>query len=98
MTAVQTPSDIPVTIRPFRAEDAHACQTLYREGLIGSTKLAENDTGFDIDDIDGAYMKRPGNCLFVAENEAGEVVGMIGVQHHEASTGEVRRLRVRQDS
>jgi ribosomal protein S18 acetylase RimI-like enzyme len=90
--------DIPVTIRTFRPADSHACQTLYHDGLIGDGKIADNDTGFDIDDIEAAYMKRAGNCFFVAENRAGEVVGMIGVHHHEESTGEIRRLRVRRDS
>jgi ribosomal protein S18 acetylase RimI-like enzyme len=90
--------DIPVTIRPFKREDQQACQKLYREGLLGANKISENDTGFDIDDIESSYMKRPGNCFFVAIDPAGVVVGTIGVQHHEDSTGEIRRLRVRQDS
>jgi GNAT superfamily N-acetyltransferase len=34
----------------------------------------------------------------VAENEQGEVVGIIGVQQDEPGIGEIRRLRVRQDS
>jgi len=95
---MDVPANIPVTIRPFRPEDQHACQTLYREGLIGDTKLADNDTGFDMDDIESAYMKKPGSCFFVAIDPAGSVVGTIGVQHHEESTGEIRRLRVRRDS
>ncbi len=90
-------TDIPVTIRPFRPGDQPACQTLYHEGMLGG-HLAENDTGFDIDDIASAYCGRPGNCFLVAENAAGEVVAMIGVQHHDEGTGEVRRLRVRSDS
>ena len=90
-------SDIPATIRPFRPEDQAACQTLYREGMLGG-HWAENDTGFDIDDIAATYCGQPGSCFLVAENPAGEVVGMIGVQHHDAGTGEVRRLRVRRDS
>ncbi len=91
-------ADIPVTIRRFRAGDQGACQSLYRDGLLSGGHLAENDTGFDIDDIAAAYTARPGGCFLVAENAAGEVVGMIGVQHHDAGTGEVRRLRVRPDS
>jgi ribosomal protein S18 acetylase RimI-like enzyme len=90
-------ADIPVTVRPFRPGDLADCQTLYREGLIGSTKIADNDTGFDIDDIESAYMKKEGNIMYVASDDSGEVVGMIGVQHHEESTGEIRRLRVRRD-
>jgi len=83
-------------IRSFRQGDLPACQKLYVEGLLGG-KLAENDTGLDIDDIDSAYMGTEGNHFWVAENEAGEIVGMIGVQHHDQGVGQVRRLRVRQD-
>ena len=90
------PPDIPVTIRPFRPADQPACLTLYRDGLLGGS-LADNDTGFDVDDIDAAYCQRAGNCFLVAEDAAGAVVGMVGVQHHEAGAGEVRRLRVRRD-
>jgi len=87
---------IPVTIRTYRPEDAPVCKVLYREGLIGG-KLSENDTGADIDDIERAYLAVDGNHFWVAENQTGEVVGMIGVQHHEPGVGEIRRLRVRQD-
>jgi GNAT superfamily N-acetyltransferase len=89
-------SEIAVTIRPWESKDADTCRMLYREGLIGGT-LAENDTGADIDDIAQAYMHVVGNHFWVAVNSADEVVGMIGVQHHEAGVGEIRRLRVRQD-
>ena len=99
--AAQLPP-IPVNIRSFKSEDLTHCRTLFVEGLIGG-KIAENDTGLDIDDIDSAYMKTPGNNFWVAETTAdadgaaGEIVGMIGVQHHEAGVGEIRRLRVRSD-
>jgi len=94
-------SDPPETIfrvRDFRPEDLPACRKLYVEGLIGG-KLAENDTGSDIDDIEWAYMKPPGNHFWVAETTTSppQVVGMIGVQAHEAECGEIRRLRVRSD-
>ena len=92
------PPDISVTIRPFRPDDQGACHALYSDGLLGGHHLAGNDTGFDIDDIAAAYTSRPGHCFLVAENGAGEVVGMIGVAHHDEGTGEVRRLRVRPDS
>ena len=88
-------SQIPISIRDFRSQDLPACRKLYVEGLIAG-KLAENDTGFDIDDIEWAYMKPPGNHFWVAE-VGGDVVGMIGVQAHEAGCGEIRRLRVRSD-
>jgi ribosomal protein S18 acetylase RimI-like enzyme len=89
-------------IRSYMQQDLPACRHLYVEGLVGG-KLAENDSGLDIDDIEQAYMSMPGNHFWVAETTAvsdgkpGEVVGMIGVQHHEEGLGEIRRLRVRQD-
>ena len=91
----------PFAIRSFRAGDLSACTQLYREGLLGG-KIAENDTGLDIDDIDQAYMTHPGSHFWVAEiaptnGGASDIVGMIGVQHHEDNVGEIRRLRVRQD-
>src|SRR5215471_14662101 len=93
-------SPIPARIRSFRCEDLPACRQLYVEGLLGG-KLAENDTGLDIDDIDRAYMSKPENHFWVAEicepNMPGEVVGMIGVQQFLANRGEIRRLRVRSD-
>jgi ribosomal protein S18 acetylase RimI-like enzyme len=102
--AAQDLPDLPVVVRSFRNEDLPACRKLYVEGLLGG-RLAENDTGLDIDDIDAAYMKTPGNHFWVAECTdpdgsgagAGDVVGMIGVQHHEEGVGEIRRLRVRSD-
>src|SRR5439155_9047690 len=86
-------------IRSYRAGDAPACTQLYREGLLGG-KIAENDTGLDMDDIEQAYMSAPGSHFWVAESIAHderppEVIGMIGVQHHEDNVGEIRRLRVR---
>jgi ribosomal protein S18 acetylase RimI-like enzyme len=86
-------------IRSFRAGDLPACTQLYREGLLGG-RIAENDTGLDIDDIESAYMLHQGSHFWVAETDsppAREIVGMIGVQHHEDNVGEIRRLRVRHD-
>ena len=86
-------------IRSFRREDLPACTRLYREGLIGG-RIAENDTGLDIDDIEQAYMNHRGSHFWVAEldgdgNGGGpQLVGMIGVQGHEQNSGEIRRLRV----
>lgn len=83
--------DPSITLRSFEPRDAEACRTLYHDG-----RIAENDTGLDIDDIEAAYMNR-GNHFWVAVNASGEVVGMIGVQQHDAGVGEIRRLRVRRD-
>jgi ribosomal protein S18 acetylase RimI-like enzyme len=90
-------SETSVRIRSFRAEDLPACRQLYVEGLLGG-KLAENDSGLDIDDIDQAYMRTEGNHFWVAEADgSNEVVGMIGVQHFSEGDAEIRRLRVRSD-
>src|SRR5262245_61551224 len=86
------PNSTEFTIRPFRPADLRACKRLYTEGLLGG-KLAENDTGLDLDDIESTYMKVPGNCFWVAESKE-EVVGMVGVQHLDEGCGEIRRLRV----
>lgn len=97
------PDNLSFRIRSYRSDDAAACLQLYREGLLGG-KIADNDTGLDMDDIDRAYMAEPGSHFWVAESteagngHGGEIIGMIGVQHHEESVGEIRRLRVRTDS
>lgn len=96
MASVNSAPDSTVTIRSFRPEDMEACRVLYVEGLLGG-KLAENDTGLDIDDIESAYMKTPGNHFWVAETVDAKIVGMIGVQRHEDDAGEIRRLRVSRD-
>lgn len=93
---MQGPSESPVRVRSYAPGDTEACRTLYREGLLGG-HLAENDTGLDIDDIEVAYMKIPGNHFWVAELSDGQVAGMIGVMQHERGVGEIRRLRVRSD-
>jgi aspartate N-acetyltransferase len=87
---------IPATIREFRPDDQAACAALYQDGLIGG-RIADNDTGIDVYDIAQTYMRSPGNCFWVAESFAAEVVGMIGVQHYDEGVGEIRRLRVHQD-
>jgi ribosomal protein S18 acetylase RimI-like enzyme len=79
-------------IRSFQPQDQRACLRLYSEGLIGG-KIADNDTGLDIDDIQGVYMEHAGNHFWVAEAE-GQIVGTVAVQHHDEGVGEIRRLRV----
>jgi ribosomal protein S18 acetylase RimI-like enzyme len=93
---MEGPTDIPVAIRSFRPSDARECKKLYYEGLLGG-KLADNDTGLDIDNIEAGYLSSPGNHFWVAETPDEEIVGMIGVQHYEEGVGEIRRLRVRSD-
>jgi ribosomal protein S18 acetylase RimI-like enzyme len=88
--------EISVTLRDFDARDQTACDALYREGLLGG-KLAENDSGLDLDDIQSTYMRVEGNHFWVAQTPEAKVVGMIGVQHHDEGVGEIRRLRVHPD-
>lgn len=112
MPAVMSvPADPSVRIRGFRPADQAACGRLYEEGLVGGS-LSDNDTCADLDDIHSAYMKCAGSHFWIAEVKQGipgaangggaaavggfEVVGMIGVQHHDAGSAEIRRLRVAQ--
>ncbi|HWE04769.1 MAG TPA: GNAT family N-acetyltransferase [Tepidisphaeraceae bacterium] len=90
---MEAPAKSPFSIRSFRPSDAAACKLLYLEGII-SGKIADNDTGYDIDDIESAYLKYPGNHFWVSQTEDGQVVGMVGVQQHDEGVGEIRRLRV----
>src|SRR3954471_11824824 len=92
------PDSVPFTIRSYRDGDADACAQLYREGLLGG-KIAENDTGLDMDDIPAAYLANSGSHFWVAEmpGPLHQIVGMIGVQQREDIVGEIRRLRVRHD-
>lgn len=85
-----------IRIRSFEGRDHAVVRQLYTDGLLGG-RLAENDTGFDIDDIQHAYMQASGSHFWVAENQQNDVVGMIGVQQLDAGVGEIRRLRVRVD-
>ena len=91
------PGDVPISIRTFAARDSKACGELYRDGLLGG-KIAENDTGFDMDDVQSAYLANSGSHFWVAELPENKcIVGMVGVQHHEDNVGEIRRLRVHKD-
>ena len=81
------------SIRGFRKEDLPSCRTLYSEGLVGGS-IASNDTAADLDDIEAVYMNQAGNHFWIAQNDRGEIVGMIGVQSHESGAAAIRRLRV----
>ena len=95
-TAHPNPTPLPVTLRSYGDADHEACRRLYTDGLLGG-KIADNDTGIDIDDINAAYMRSPDSHLWVAQTPSGDIVGMVGVQQHEPGVGEIRRLRVRAD-
>jgi ribosomal protein S18 acetylase RimI-like enzyme len=90
---MQSQEETSIAVRSFKPTDLPACRKLYIEGLIAG-KIAENDTGLDIDDIESAYMNVPGCHFWVAVLPGGEVAGMIGVQQHDEGVGEIRRLRV----
>jgi len=90
---MEGPNEQLLAVRSFKPADLPACRKLYIEGLIAG-KIAENDTGLDIDDIESAYMNVAGCHFWVAELPGGEVAGMIGVQQHDKGVGEIRRLRV----
>ena len=86
---------IAVTVRSYQPADAAACKRLFGAGRMNGV-VVENDTAVDLDDIQGAYFAS-GGCFFVAPDCDGVVLGMIGVQQHEGSEAEIKRLRVRQD-
>ena len=88
---MDTTPDIPAIIRSFAPMDDLECKTLFRHC---TSRMPDNDTGYDIADIQSAYMKDPGNHFWVALSPDGEIIGMIGVQQHDAGIGEIRRLRV----
>lgn len=95
---MDAPSDLAIVVRPYRASDHAACRRLFVEGLVGG-RIADGDTGADIEHIGRHYLACPGNHFWVAEltPTAGggvEVVGMVGVRQHGDGTGEIRRLRV----
>jgi ribosomal protein S18 acetylase RimI-like enzyme len=90
MTATPAPT---WRIRDFHPADLPTCRKLYVDGLLGG-KLAENDTGLDIDDIESAYMETDGNHFWVAADASDHPIGMIGVQQHDQGVGQIRRLRV----
>ena len=84
----------PYRIRSVQTKDLKECRRLYTEALLGNS-LLPNDTGWDMDNIELVYMSSPVNHFWVAVTENDdEVVGMLGVQHHETGVGEIRRLRV----
>jgi ribosomal protein S18 acetylase RimI-like enzyme len=90
---MEQPKNSPYPIRSFSPSDSAACKALYLEGIIKG-KIADNDTGYDIEDIESAYMKYPGNHFWVSHTDDGQVIGMVGVQQHDEGVGEIRRLRV----
>jgi ribosomal protein S18 acetylase RimI-like enzyme len=90
-------TNLPITIRSYQVADQTACQTLYLEGLVGG-RIAPTDLGLDIHDIPAAYLACPESHFWVAENTQREIVGCVGVQQSDPGVGQIRRLRVRQDS
>jgi len=85
--------DYPIKVRSYCAADASACKALYVDGLI-TGKLVENDICVDMDDLETAYLNTPDSHFWVAQDQTGAVVGMVGVQAIETGVGEIRRLRV----
>ena len=59
--AVSELPPIPVRIRTYESRDRDVVKHLYAEGLIGG-HIAPNDTGLDIDDVQGAYLSSPSSA------------------------------------
>lgn len=81
-----------LTVRTYQAQDQPAVDRLYTDGLLAG-QIAPNDTGADIENIHDAYLTEDRNHFWVALIED-QVVGMIGVDHDQQHTAEIRRLRV----
>jgi ribosomal protein S18 acetylase RimI-like enzyme len=94
---MESQGELAFVVRPYRACDRQACRKLFYEGLVGG-RIADGDTGADIDCIETHYLAVDGNHFWVAEvstgNGSSPVVGMIGVQAKGDGTAEIRRLRV----
>lgn len=93
---MQTPGELSITVRSYRASDRQACQRLFLEGLIGGE--LPRATPDQISTRSTHYMADEGSRFWVAEvpDAAGVplVVGMVGVLTHQEGTAEIRRLRV----
>jgi len=61
-----------------------------------SGEAQANDTGADIENIDGAYIVPNRCCFWVGEYDQ-QVIAMIGVAEDEQDVAEIRRLRVQPD-
>ena len=79
-------------VRTYEDQDQQAVDRLYTDGLLAG-QIAPNDTGADIENIRDAYLTEARNHFWVALMDD-QVVGMIGVDHDQQHTAEIRRLRV----
>ena len=59
-------SHLGFVLRPYRPCDAAACRRLFVEGLVGG-RIADGDTGVDVEQVEQHYLARPGNHFWVAE-------------------------------
>jgi CheY-like chemotaxis protein/N-acetylglutamate synthase-like GNAT family acetyltransferase len=83
-----------VSIRSYQPSDQAAVARLYVAGMLCG-EPDRSDTAADLDFIQEAYFSQPADHFWVAE-QAGRVVGTIGVVHDE-SIAQIRRLRVDPD-
>ena len=97
-------------IRHFEDPDQEPCRRLFREGLLGGqipdsdTGLDIDDirgaycadplNNFWVAQVDPAAEDAQRGGGLPLECQPGQIIGMIGVQHHDEHVGEIRRLRV----
>ena len=90
-----------MTIRRYRPSDQGAVIALFREFMwelaparLGGELQAyiERAIGEELGRIEEYYFKRPGQGFWVAD--AGALIGMVGVEHVDAETAELRRIAV----
>ena len=90
-----------LSIRQFRQEDWEDVRRLFvecqRQFSAGAERELESyikdSMEGDLADIDGSYLQSTGGNFWVVEN-AGQVVGMVGVQRKDATSCELRRMAV----
>lgn len=84
----------PWPIRRAACADRDAALALYELNKSGG--MAEpNDDAPDLHDFEACYLSEDsGSRFWVIENDADDIVGMVGVRRHNASQAAVRRLHV----
>jgi len=79
-------------VRSFRPLDRPDVLRLYHDGLLAGC-VDPKDRAADLDDIEGAYFRRPQNHFWIAEAN-GVVIGTVAVSEDDAGITHLRRLRV----
>ena len=83
------------TLRTYEPRDAAAVSDLHVEGLSGTRHIDPNWDD-DIRNVPDVYL-HPGCNFWVLEAADGSLAAMLAVRRIDASTAEIKRVRVRSD-